>query len=107
MAAPLANLVSIFKGTACNTLRWCASFVAFYDVWIDLPEFTKSGPQFRIHAVKRIDESICHVLNMHGTWKVTVLAGRDDQCFERQVSLWLETRRGHICADLSEVAGQS
>lgn len=25
--------------------RWCASFVAFYDVWIDLPEFTKPGPE--------------------------------------------------------------
>lgn len=28
-----------------NSLRWCASFVAFYDVWIDLPEFTKPGPK--------------------------------------------------------------
>ena len=26
-------------------IRWCASFVAFYDVYYDIPEFTKRGPQ--------------------------------------------------------------
>lgn len=31
-----------FNTVLLAVMWWCASFVAFYDVWIDLPEFTKS-----------------------------------------------------------------
>eukprot|EP00435_Cladocopium_sp_Y103_P072352 s502_g40.t1 len=31
-----------FNTVLLAVMWWCASFVAFYDVWIDLPEFTKA-----------------------------------------------------------------